>query len=110
MTVYIDRSICNGCGSMTEPRCAEVCPGDLLYRDTDNKCSVRDHRDCWDCASCIKECPRQAIEIRLPVQVGGRGSALKAKSFKDRIVWSLTKPDGSVEMFDIVTKNDLKER
>ncbi|HWJ03944.1 MAG TPA: ferredoxin family protein [Verrucomicrobiae bacterium] len=106
MSVYINRSLCNGCGTLQESRCSEVCPGDLLYRDSENKCAVRDPWDCWDCASCIKECPRQAIEIRLPVQLGGRGSALKARSLGGRIVWKLVKPNGSEEIFDIVTINE----
>lgn len=106
MTVRIDRSRCNGCGKMKEPGCAAVCPGDLLYRDSSHKCAIRDPRECWDCAACVKECPRQAIEMYLPVQIGGRGSTLKARTGKDKIIWRLTKPDGSEEIFEIYTKKE----
>lgn len=106
MAVRINRLLCNGCGKAGEPRCAAVCPGDLLYRDDSGKCAVRDARDCWDCASCVKECPRQAIEMFLPVQIGGRGSTLRAKTEGDRIIWQLTKPNGTVEIFEIRTKNN----
>lgn len=105
MSVRIDRSLCNGCGELAEARCSLVCPGDLLYKDSLNKCVIRDNRDCWDCAACIKECPKQAIEMYLPVQIGGRGSTLKAKTDKQHVVWKLTKPDGTEETFKIVTQN-----
>lgn len=105
MTVRINRSRCNGCRDVAEPRCVMVCPGDLLYKDALNKCVIRDPRDCWDCAACVKECPRQAIEMFLPVQIGGRGATLKAKTGKSRITWQLTKPDGSKEVFKIYTRD-----
>jgi len=107
MSVRINRSLCTGCGDTDEPGCAVVCPGDLLYKDTLNKCDIRDQRDCWDCAACVKECPRQAIEMFLPVQIGGRGSTLTARSGKGRITWKLTKPDGRQEVFEIVNKQQI---
>ncbi|BAF58421.1 MAG: 4Fe-4S binding protein [Pelotomaculum sp.] len=110
MAVRVNRSLCNGCGDMAEPMCVAVCPGDLLYRDESNRCAVRDWRDCWDCAACVKECPRQAIEMFLPVQIGGRGSTLTARSGRGRITWKLTRPDGKEEIFEIInqTFNEVK--
>ncbi|MFA5882064.1 MAG: 4Fe-4S binding protein [Eubacteriales bacterium] len=105
MTVRIDSLRCSGCGREKEPRCVTVCPGNLLYKDSSNKCVIRDPEDCWDCAACVKECPRQAIEMFLPVQIGGRGSTLQAKTEKGRITWLLTKPDGREEVFEIQTQN-----
>ena len=99
MSVRIDSSLCNGCGGANEPRCVSVCPGGLLYKDSTNKCAVRDYRDCWDCAACLKECPRQAISMYLPVQVGGRGATLKARTVRGVVYWLLTKPDGTTEEF-----------
>lgn len=108
MSVRIDKSLCNGCGSMREPRCMTVCPGDLLYRDSANRCAVRRPDECWDCAACIKECPRQAIEMYLPVQIGGRGSTLKARMEQGVIIWLLTRPDGSKEEFTVQVRNDKR--
>ena len=110
MAVKIDRTLCNGCGKAKEPRCVAVCPGDLLYRDADNLCRIRDSRDCWDCASCIKECPRQAIAMYLPEQIGGRGSTLRAKSQEQGITWFLTGPDGTEKTIEIQTKYKTRER
>lgn len=104
MTVRINGNICNGCDNAREPRCVMVCPGDLLYKDRFNKSRIRDPRDCWDCAACIKECPRGAIEMLLPVQLGGRGSTLKAITEKGRMIWQLTTPEGKVLLFAIRNK------
>ena len=107
MTVRIDRSLCNGCGNAKESRCMAVCPGDLLYKDSSNKCVIRDYRDCWDCASCLKECPRQAIEMFLPVQVGGRGSTLTAQTKREMVIWQLRRFDGKQEKFQIKVRNTI---
>lgn len=101
MTIRIDRTKCSGCPGKTEPGCAAVCPGDLLFRDAENKCAIREQKDCWDCAACVKECPRQAIEMFLPIQIGGRGSTLKAKTLKDKIIWKITKPDRVEEVIAV---------
>ncbi|ADG83091.1 4Fe-4S ferredoxin [Thermincola ferriacetica] len=109
MPVKVDKNLCNGCGNATEPRCVRVCPGDLLFKDSANRCAVRDPRDCWDCAACIKECPRQALEMYLPVQIGGRGATLKAKSEQGVLSWFLTKPDGTTETFIIKTRTEKSQ-
>lgn len=101
MTVRINRELCNGCGNCTESRCMRICPGDLLAKDAENKAFIREKKDCWDCAACVKECPRQAIAMHLPVQVGGRGSTLQAKKDKNKIIWTLKTAEGKEEVFTI---------
>ncbi|WP_026486064.1 4Fe-4S dicluster domain-containing protein [Caldanaerobius polysaccharolyticus] len=101
MAIRIDRQLCNGCGKMQEPLCVRICPGDLLYKDSGGKAAIRDIRDCWDCAACLKECPRQAIEMYLPAQIGGRGSTLKAKKDKEKIIWTLKTVEGTQEVIEI---------
>lgn len=105
MSIRIDRNLCNGCGNAVEGKCAAVCPGDLLYKDSSNRCSIREPKDCWDCASCIKECPRQAIEMYLPAQIGGCGATLTARRQNGRVVWKLKHPNGAEEIFELVTHN-----
>ncbi len=101
MTVRIDKDRCHGCGWTKEALCERICPGNLLFKGEDGKAALRDSRDCWDCAACIKECPRQALKMSLPVQIGGRGSTLTAMKKGHKIVWILTKADGSKELFEI---------
>jgi len=99
MTVRINRQLCNGCGDREESCCMRICPGDLFKKDTENKAVIREKKDCWDCAACIKECPRQAIEMYLPTQIGGRGAILQAKKYPHKIVWTLKKANGEEEIF-----------
>lgn len=104
MAIRIDKELCNGCGNKEESCCREVCPGDLLYKTEEDKAAIREKADCWDCGACVKECPRQAIEMYLPAEIGGRGTTLKAEILDTEIVWTLKKVGGSVEKFTIQNK------
>ncbi len=101
MTVRINHELCNGCGRGEESLCMAVCPGNLLYKNTENKAVIRDSNDCWDCAACVKECPNQAIEMYLPVAIGGRGSTLTAKVLENKTLWELKKVNGEREIIEV---------
>ena len=37
--------------------CVRDCPGDLmLLKPGTRKAMIRDNRECWDCAACVKVC------------------------------------------------------
>lgn len=96
MPPLINRERCNGCGQAAESCCQRVCPGDLLIRK-DGKAELRDRRSCWDCAACVKACPRQAIRLVLPAEIGG-GRAWLGIEGKE---WVLNYPDGKQERFPL---------
>ncbi len=104
MSIKIDRERCNGCGLAEEALCERICPGNLLFRGEDGRAAIRDARDCWGCAACVKECPQQAIHMYLPMQIGGRGSTLTARKKGHEILWTLRRPDGSEELFRIINE------
>ena len=67
MGIHVEENVCNGCGVAEEPMCVRDCPGDLmLLRPGTRKAIIRDNRECWDCAACVKVCPTQAISMQLP--------------------------------------------
>lgn len=101
MGVYIDEGVCNGCGRREETMCERICPGNLLLRGVNGKAYIRDEGACWVCAACVKACPRHAIELKLPLQIGGNGSSLKARVSKGETIWELKKLNGEVEEFRI---------
>lgn len=105
MPPKIDRELCNGCPDRAEPRCAEICPGDLLLRGEDGRAACRCDRDCWDCMSCVKACPRNAISTVLPFQIGPYGASLKAVAGKDRIVWKCVDVNGRETRYEFKTRN-----
>ena len=66
MGIHVEENVCNGCGIAEEPMCVRDCPGDLmLLRPGTRKAMIRDNRECWDCAACVKVCPTQAISMQL---------------------------------------------
>lgn len=104
MTIKINKKLCNGCGNCQQSKCSKICPCDLLYKGEDNKAKIRDKADCWDCAACVKKCPRGAIELYLQPEVGGRGSTLIATNLDGKIVWKLKRKDGEIKEFEIKNK------
>ncbi len=92
MAIDIDKNKCTGCN-----KCCHICPGNLLYMNNDNKAQIRNKKDCWDCASCMKECPERAISMTLQGEVGGRGSKLTAFQKDGKTYWELTHRNKSVE-------------
>lgn len=52
----------------------------------------------------MKKCPQEAIEMYLPVEIGGRGSSLKASQKENKLIWKLKKFDGSKKQFIIKNK------
>lgn len=99
MTLKIDPARCTGCPRCVEPPCVRSCPGDLLTLE-EGGVQLRHPGDCWDCASCVKVCPRSALSLCLGPELGGRGSALTAHAGRTHTLWLLTKPDGVVEPFE----------
>ncbi|WP_027339425.1 4Fe-4S dicluster domain-containing protein [Halonatronum saccharophilum] len=85
MTIRIDKNLCDGCGKAKEPLCVRICPGNLLYKDIDKKAEIRDKGECWDCAGCVKECPKGAIEMYLQPEIDGRGATLRAKKKSEKV-------------------------
>ena len=69
MPPRVDKDKCNGCQGRPDPRCVNVCPGDLMVMGEDNKAYCRPLRDCWDCMCCTKACPMKAIK-RASVPIG----------------------------------------
>lgn len=104
MSAVLDEKLCNGCGKLSEPPCVKICPGNLLYKE-DKKIKIRDVFDCWDCAACVKHCPRGALYLQLPVAIGGKGAKLRGKAIKNKTLWEVQYPSGRTETYSIRTVN-----
>ncbi|WP_378953611.1 4Fe-4S binding protein [Pelosinus sp. sgz500959] len=90
---------CTGCGA-----CENICPGDLMVVE-EGKALCRSRRDCWDCMSCVKVCPAQALEIRIPYQLGYYPAKLVPEMQGKEIIWTVTDLDGKEEKFTVKVRN-----
>lgn len=103
MSIVIDPVKCKACG-----RCEKVCPGTLIGRDKEGKACINYPKDCWGCASCIKECPFGAIALCLGADMGGIGSRMTVVEKEDKLFWTVEKYDGTNETIVIDKKESNK--
>lgn len=106
MPPRIDPKKCNGCEGREESYCEEACPGNLMYVGEDGKSHCRELRDCWDCMSCTKACPRNAIETRVPYQLGYHVAKLTPIMGKNSITWKCVDIHGNEETFKYRNRMD----
>ena len=100
MAVIVLEDRCTRCG-----RCFDVCPGDLVkVNEKTGFPYICNERDCWDCMSCVKSCPFQALLTKLPYVVADYKATLVPEVKEDRIRWKAAGPDGNVELFEIKTR------
>lgn len=97
---------CTGCGN-----CMDVCPGDLMVVDPQTlKAYCRDTRDCWDCMSCTKACPVNAIEHKLPYQLGYYPAKLMPRKVgKDKILWTIIDYKGNKRELGFTVKGEPRK-
>ena len=63
MPTFVYASKCDGCG-----KCVDICPSDIMHLTNSifngRKAYNIEPNYCWECYSCVKECPQHAIDIR----------------------------------------------
>ncbi len=101
MSIFIDINVCNGCGKLKETLCERICPGDLLYRNKLHKAEICSQADCWTCGACVKVCPVQAIDLKLPSQIIKSSTSLKVRCKKQHTIWEVMKGNNIKEEFVI---------
>jgi adenylylsulfate reductase subunit B len=88
MPPKVDARKCNGCPGRAESHCEESCPGDLMaVHPETGRAYCRAPNECWDCMSCVKKCPRAALETRMPYQLGYYKATLRPVMGKKSVTW-----------------------
>jgi adenylylsulfate reductase subunit B len=98
--VYVDEDVCNRCGTADEPMCVRDCPGDLMFIKPNDKATIIDNRECWDCAACVKVCPTQAIRLRLAPALVLSDVTLRGRAFKHKTVWRIELASGEAKEYE----------
>ncbi|MBP7175915.1 MAG: ferredoxin family protein [Thermoclostridium sp.] len=88
MSIAIDKELCRGCGA-----CIEICPGKLIYKSEEGWSYMKYPRDCWGCASCVKECAAGAIRYYLGADIGGKGAWLTTEDREGAIDFIIVNGD-----------------
>lgn len=101
MSIFIDEGVCNGCGKLKETLCERICPGDLLFRNKFHKAEIRSQAACWTCGACVKACPVQAIDLRLPSQIVKSNVSIRVRCKKRYTVWEVRDKSNVKEKFVI---------
>ena len=99
MSIRINKDKCVGC-----KKCQEVCPGTLIQIE-DKKAVITYPKNCWGCASCVKECKVGAIDFYLGADIGGMGSVMNVRTEGDILHWNITSGDGRELVIDVDRRN-----
>ncbi len=60
MPTFVYMTSCDGCG-----HCVDICPSDIMHIDTTTRRAFNiEPNFCWECYSCVKACPQNAIDVR----------------------------------------------
>ncbi len=98
MPTYVLDSKCKGNG-----KCEEICPSDIMRLDPEtNKAYNAEPDMCWECFSCVKVCPENAISVRPYADYGPLGSEISVDREEERntIKWNIVYRDQRKKDFE----------
>ncbi len=100
MPSFVITDKCDGCKSLDRTACEYVCPNDLMVLDGETlKAYNRAVDMCWECYSCVKICPNQAIEVRGYADFMPAGASVQPLRGTDSIIWSVKFRNSTVKRF-----------
>src|SRR5438874_2189366 len=91
MPTYTDMTRCDGCGE-----CVDICPSDIMHIDPIYRRSYNiEPNFCWECYSCVKACPQNAIDVRGYADFAPLGHKVRVLREPEKGVISWKKPMSS---------------
>ncbi len=97
MSTFVYMTRCDGCG-----HCVDICPSDIMHIDKTIRRAVNiEPNFCWDCYSCVKACPQQAIDVRGYADFAPMGHKVRVlrEEKKGTISWKIKFRNGTVKDF-----------
>jgi adenylylsulfate reductase subunit B len=91
---------CDGCKALDKTACQYICPNDLMVLDKEKmKAYNRAPEMCWECYSCVKMCPTQAIEVRGYQDFVPMDANVTPMRSTDAIMWTVKFRNGMLKRF-----------
>jgi len=98
MPTFVYMTRCDGCG-----RANDICPSDIMHIDKINRRAYNiEPNMCWECYSCVKACPQNAIDARGYADFAPLGHSVRVlrEPEKGTISWKLIFRDGREKNFE----------
>ena len=100
MPSYVIPEKCDGCKALDKTACQHICPNDLMVLDKNKmKAYNQDPSMCWECYSCVKICPTQAIQVRGYADFVPLGASATPLRSTDSIMWTVKFRNGTLKRF-----------
>ena len=100
MPTFVDPSKCDGCKGGEKTACMYICPNDLMILDPQEMKAFNQEPDaCWECYSCVKICPQNAIEVRHYADIVPLGGSVQSLRGSDSIMWTIKFRSGLTKRF-----------
>ena len=97
MSTFVYMTRCDGCG-----HCVDICPSDIMHIDETIRRAVNiEPNFCWECYSCGKACPQNAIDVRGYADFAPMGHSVRVlrEEEKGTISWKIKFRNGTVKDF-----------
>jgi adenylylsulfate reductase subunit B len=100
MPSFVNPEKCDGCKALDRTACQYICPNDLLVLQAETGKAINQEPDlCWECYSCVKICPTQAIDVRGYADFVPLGASVVPLRGTDSIMWTVQFRDGRIKRF-----------
>lgn len=100
MPSYVIDEKCDGCKGGDKTACEYICPNDLMVLEPNSMKAYNQEPDaCWECYSCVKICPTQAIEVRGYSDFVPLGASVQPLLGTEDILWTCKFRNGDLKRF-----------
>jgi adenylylsulfate reductase, subunit B len=97
MPTFVYMTSCDGCGE-----CVDICPSDIMHIDPTHRRAYNiEPNFCWECYSCVKACPQNAIDVRGYADFAPLGHSVRVRREEEKftISWKVKFRDGREKDF-----------
>ena len=98
MPTFVYMTRCDGCG-----HCVDICPSDIMHIDKTHRRAYNiEPNVCWECYSCVKACPQNAIDARGYADFAPLGHSVRVlrEEAKGTISWRIGFRDSREKNFE----------